>query len=694
MRRVMLREPFGRAAGLVAALALVSACGADIRSSVPERRAAAVRRAAKGDDLSVLLVAQRDPSAMVRHAAADALAGRPGGPSADALGALLADPDLEVAAAAARGLAAMPSEPRAKQALVDGYALASPGGRAAIADALAAIGTSLREAVEAEARRIHDRDVVVLQSGRPAERAGAAEELGASGRHDAVQRLLPLLDPNRNQDPALIAAAARGLGEAGDWAARTHLETLLGDADASVAEAAAEALGRLGDPAAADALAAAAAGGTGRLAAVAADALAALPQASDVGVALCELAARSVDPRVAARAARQARLRDGECPARLFLARLTRPGQETAALAALGELGLRGDLAAAAGPRVAAMLEARADPAIRAAAARALAQMGWAGAAPVVARRAAAVVQRAQEARARWIAGRFGGTATPAFEAGGDARLAATLTRPASAALGPVAADAPSTPPWIDRFSEADAEELGALAAAAGALRCEGAAALLAALAKDPAPAVRAGAVAGIAARGGDAALGELARMLGDAAPSVRSAAAAALAQFGARAVPPLAEAVDRASADDAEGRIALARALGEAGVPEAVPALVKLLSGPSAAAAAAALGRTGAATAARPLADVLADPASPARADAIEALSQFAAPEAGPAIAAQLTSDRPELRAAAARGLGRLRYEPASPRLEALRSDYDGRVRRAAVEALAKLPSGAPASR
>ena len=59
--------------------------------------------------------------------------------------------------------------------------------------------------------------------------------------------------------------------------------------------------------------------------------------------------------------------------------------------------------------------------------------------------------------------------------------------------------------------------------------------------------------------------------------------------------------------------------------------------------------------------------------------------------IAALLTDDRPEVRATAARALGRLGYEPASPRLESLRSDYYGRVRRAAVEALAKLPAGAP---
>ena len=60
-------------------------------------------------------------------------------------------------------------------------------------------------------------------------------------------------------------------------------------------------------------------------------------------------------------------------------------------------------------------------------------------------------------------------------------------------------------------------------------------------------------------------------------------------------------------------------------------------------------------------------------------------------ALTRELTSERPQVRAAAALALAQLRYEPASSRLEALRSDYYGRVRRAAVDALAKLPAGVP---
>jgi HEAT repeat protein len=79
---------------------------------------------------------------------------------------------------------------------------------------------------------------------------------------------------------------------------------------------------------------------------------------------------------------------------------------------------------------------------------------------------------------------------------------------------------------------------------------------------------------------------------------------------------------------------------------------------------------------------------------EAVEALAALAGSEAGAAIGRLVTSDRAEVREAAVRALGRLRYEPASPWLEALKSDYSGRVRRAAIEALARLPSPRPGGR
>lgn len=685
----------GAARRLVAAVLLAIAaagCGGrgDLASADPERRAAAVRalsRRGARDDFTPLLVATRDGSPAVRAAAAEALAARGGPTAVSALGALLADPDHDVARAAARGLGAMSSSARARDALLEGYATASPAARAAIAAALDGLGSSLREAVEIEARLLWERNLTALGAAGPIERAGAAEELGVSGRADAVTRLVPLLDPARNPDRGLAAAAARGLGEAGDWAARPHLEALLAEGDAGLAEAGASGLGRLGDPAAADALARLGTSATGRVARAAVDALAALPEAPDVGMALCEVAFRSGDASVSARAARYARLRLADCPERPFLSRIGGAGAAPA-LEALGELGLTGAAAEAAAERIAPLLEGtRGDASTRAAAARALARLRVEATAKPVAARAEALVARLREARARWLPGALAPVPAAGFESGGDVRLAAALGR---RGLRAASAEPPATPAWVDPFPADAAAELGALLGAAGRLRAPGAERLLLGLVRDPAAAIRAGAAEGLGGIGSDAAVGALAAALDDPAPAVRAAAADALAALKARGAPALAAAAARSRNEDTAWRAALARALGACAAPEAIPALIGLLDGPSAPAAAVALGRLGAAAARDPLAALLARPDASGRVEAIEALAQLVARDAGPIIAAQMTSDRPEVRAAAARSLGKLRYEGASNRLEALRGDYAGRVRRAAVEALAKLPTGA----
>jgi HEAT repeat protein len=589
-------------------------------------------RPARDGDLPALIVAARDCSAEVRAAAAQAFA-RAGGPAAaDALGALVADPDPAVSAAAARGLGGMPQEPRARDALLRSYGRAGAAGRDAVATALDALGVSLRDAVEAEARALWERNLAAL-SGDAAARAGAAEEIGASGRAAAVQRLVPLLDPARNADPALAAAASRGLGEAGDRSARAALEGVLAHGDASLAESAAAALARLGDPASADALAEASLGPT-RIASAAVDALAALPSANVVGAALCAVAARATDPSVAARAARSAAEREAGCPERPLLARLGTPAAQ-AALAALGELPAPSREAA---ERAVRLLQApRSDAGVRVAAVRLAARAGWAPAGAILLRRATALGARED-----------------------------------------AAAD------------DVDAAELAALAAAVGRLHADGAAPLLGRLARDPRAPVRAGAVEGFALLDAPASGPALEAALGDADLQVRCAAAEGLVHRGARGVVALRAAAASAAAAEPAWRAALARALGDTGSPDAIPALAPLLDGDSAPAAAAALARTASPGAAAPLVAYLGRREASARADAIDALAQLGAREAAPVIAARLTDDRPEIRAAAARALGKLRHEPSAARLEALRSDYYGRVRRAAVEALAKLPAGA----
>lgn len=637
--------------GLLAlAVAASAACGrGDLGSADSARRAEAVRAlAGEGGSLAALVVAQRDPSPAVRAAAAEAFAARRGPAAADALGDLVVDPSPEVASAAARGLAAMPGEPRARAHLVQRYAGATPAGRAAIADALDRMGVSLREAVESEARLLWERNVAALGMAGDA-REGAAEELGASGRAEAVQRLLPLLDPARNPDRGLAAAAARGLGEAGEWSTRPHLEALLLEPDPVLAEAAAGALGRLGDPAAADALAAAAVSQP-RIGAAAVDALAALPEAQEVGLAVCEVASRSLQPGVALRAAREARRREAGCPERPLLSRIGAPGAAVA-LAALGELGVGGAAATAAIERVAGVLERAPDPGVRIAAAGVLARLGGPSAAAAVGRRASAVAARIAERRAK------------APPAGGE--------------------------PTPD-----DAREARALLAAGGALRAPGIEAALAAHAADRDPEIRAGAVEARSRLGGPGAVEAVAAACADPDPAVRVAAVEGLGRLGRQGARALAAVAPGGPDTPPAWATLLARALGETGAAEAVPALAALLDGPAASHAAAALARIGAPDAAAPLAAYLRRVDAPARAEAIEALSQLVSRESAPAIAARLTDERPEVRAAAARAVGKLGHEAASPRLEALRSDYYGRVRRAAVEALAKLPSAGPRAR
>lgn len=632
---------------LVLVALVAAACRAregDLASPSPEQRAAAISRLAASREeasLPALLVAADDPSPLVRKAAAGAFAARGGAAATEALGKLASDPEPEVASAAARGLSALPSERRARELLTAAYPRGGPAARAEIAQALVAVGGSLREAVELEARLAWERNVLALRLGTPVERAGAAEELGRSGRREAVQLLGPLLEREAREDGRVVAAAARALGAVRELSVRPALEELLEESgDADRAEAAADGLGALGDPEAAPSLAAAAAGGSERVAAAAIEALAALPQAPEVGLALCQVALKAVQPRVAARAAAQLRQRESECPERPLLSRLSRSGADAlAGLAAVAELRLSTDGGQAAGARALQLLGSQ-EATVRTAAARALGALAPPGASETLTKRAQELGERLARARA----------ADPT--AGEDL-----------------------------------AEELGAVLPALAQLRAARAAELAAARLADPAPALRSGVVKALGLLGGEH-LDRLAPALADPDPRVWTEAADALGRIGPGAAPALVGAARQAAAaGDVERCVALARALGESGAPGAVPGLAALIAGPAPGAAAVALGRIGTKDAMSALLALLAGPEPRGRAEALEALGALAAQEAGPAAVAELTSDRAGVRAAAARALARVRYEPASATLEALRGDYDGQVRRAAVDALAKLP-------
>ncbi|HET8722996.1 MAG TPA: HEAT repeat domain-containing protein [Anaeromyxobacteraceae bacterium] len=653
------------AAAALAALALAGCRPggrSDLAAPDPERRAAAVVALAGARDdeaLAALVAATQDPHPRVRAAAARAFGVRGGVRAVEGLSTLLGDSDPEVTAAAARALAALgASAPgadaravaevneKAARALAQAYGRGDSRTRLEIAAALKALGSSLREAVEAEARLLWERNVRELAGGSAAGRAGAAEELGRSGRAEATRALLPLVEDD-NAPPELVAGAARGLGWSGDRAAVDVLAAALRGRDARVSESAAWALGRIGEPSAADALADAGHQAPARVGRSAVAALAALPATPAVGMALCEVAVRATDPAVAGAAAAGARERAAECPERALAQRIGRGGAEAlGSLAALEAMGLPADRVRAPAEKALGLISTSTDPRVRAGAARALGGAGFQAAVPALQRRQAAIEERAARA------GR--GTASPA-------------------AVEP-----------------ADVEELVEISVALSRLEPQRPAALATRLSAAADPRLRAGAARSLGAARSPGAVELLGPLATDADPTVRAAAVAAMGRLGPPGVEGLARVLSRPVADPGE-LSGIARALGDTASPAAVPHLTTLLAGPAAAAAATSLGAIGDAAAIPALVAALGRPGALGRLETVEALAQLNAAVAGPELTAELVSDRPEVRAAAARALGRLRHEAAAGWLEALRSDYHAEVRRAALEAVARLPAASP---
>ncbi len=627
------------AAALATALA---ACrpgvGSDLASPDPDRRAAAVAKLVDprdGAQQAPLLAAQVDPDPRVRAAAARALGIRGGIPSIDAISPMLSDPDPEVVSAAARALATVrpagsstdarivaEGNERAGRALAEAFGRVDTQGRRDIAAALEVLGTSLREAVEAEARLLWARYSRELRGGSPAARAGAAEELGRSGRAEAVNHLLTLLVDGES-DPALAAAAARGLGASGDRSAVAALQAALRSRWAGVAEAAARALGNIGDPGAAESLGALGFSAPPRIGRAAVAALSALPPAPDVGLSLCEVALRARDPEVAEAAALAARERTAECPERPLTQRIARGGLEAVpALAALGALGLPPARRRAPAEQALSLLSTSGDPHVRAQAARALGLAEFQAAIPALQRRVAST----------------------------------------------------------------DTEELAEVTVALSRLAPEQSGPLVSRLESSAEPRLRIAAARALSAARQPGAAGALSRLAEDPDGEVRRAAYLGLGPLGGTAVQPLGAALSAGAGDQAEGE-AVVEALGMTGDPSAVPILSPLLAGALAPGAAVAIGRIGDPAGTAALLAALPTGGPNGRLEIVEALGALGSADAGESLSTELLSERAPLRAAAARALGRIRYEPASRRLDALRADYDADVRRASREALGRLP-------
>jgi HEAT repeat protein len=257
----------------------------------------------------------------------------------------------------------------------------------------------------------------------------------------------------------------------------------------------------------------------------------------------------------------------------------------------------------------------------------------------------------------------------------------------AAAALGEIG-DAAAVPGLLAALGDADADVRRAAAAALGQIGAPAVPGLLAAL-RDASWYVREAAAAALGEIGDAAAVPGLLAALGDADWNVREAAAAALGEIGAPAVPGL-----LAALRDAEEyvRRAAAAALREIGDAAAVPGLLAALRDASwyvRRAAARALRRIGDAAAVPGLLAALRDADADMRRAAAAALGEIGDAAAVPGLLAALRDADWWVRWAAARALG-LIGAPAVPGLLAALRDASWYVRRAAAWALGEIGDAA----
>ena len=408
-----------------ALLALRPACARErdglllqLQSDRPERRAAALRRLGEignAKDLPLIRHAAMDPVPIVRAEAAGALGRRGENSSADLLAELLEDADESVQARAAASLARLGGDqPRAR--LSARYARAGRSTRMAIVQALraAAFPRAMAEMVSAEAALLWDRNHKGLEEGSPAERAAAAQELGRSGRPEAMTRLLALA---QQSPPSIASAAVRGLSEGADPSAVAPLAKLLDKKDPELRAAVCDVLGRLGDVDAAPLLEAVAVEASSA-SSFATAALISLPPQPAVNQLLCEVAARA-GPAEAIAAAHQMRSRGG-CPLEPLLQNLPasqslarKPGSAHRPVGvprrvetSLQVLAALGTTAQGAQSRIGPLL-AHPDPAVRLAALDATAELRASSLTGDVAKAYEAELGVVRASRVKWIRGRL-----------------------------------------------------------------------------------------------------------------------------------------------------------------------------------------------------------------------------------------------------------------------------------------------
>jgi HEAT repeat protein len=692
-----------RALALVVFAAFAAGCPggrdkliADLQSPRPEVRALAVKKLGEkvdSDDVGLFTQAARDPVAIVRAEAMVALGKSQDPRVVDLLGEALADPDEGVELAAAASLATIKTD-KARTYLTLQYSRRGRSTRVAIVQALKGINVpgAMASVVAAEASSIWERNLKVLTEGSVPERVGAAEELGRSGRPDAVNRLVPLLKDNQ---VVLAAGAARGLGHAGDLRAVPALTALLDENFPELRDAACEALARLKDPSALPKLLAVAQekSPTSPLATAA---IMALPRTPETDKALCELVQGQGDAEVAA-AGRELRRRGG-CPSEALVERLKSPSTVNAALAAIAMLGpTLKDFA----PRVTPLLGAS-DALTRKLAVDALFELADASAGPALLKAFDAELKALEPLRADWVASELPTQYAAGFDPDqppNDAdpavivrmrtsdlfRRVQALDAERAKQLGKTLLQTAPPRELVDDTTEEQVKVLASLVRALGRLKVEGARERVEPFTREPSVALRSAGWVALAWLGGDAKRG-----LFEADRTVQAATAQALVDSGEAGQRVVLGALTEIAAD----RSRLVDALrGTAPPADAAAPLVALVKegGADAGQAALLLADMRATDAVPTLIAALNDPTSVARRDVLLALGRLRDARAADAVTRDLYSDSAEVRAAAAEALALLGAQQHLEAIDALKGDYYLRVREVASAAVNRL-SPAPA--
>lgn len=692
------RLPVRAASVAVAAALLLSGCSREreeiaeeLKSARPELRAKGLARLAalrEPNDLGTVMGRVDDASVLVRREAAKALVQFKDEPRVvDALGQLLGDADPEVQAEAARGLAAVGGD-KATAYIYAAFSRRGPAVRAAIAEAFSA-GPQLQEAIRREADQSWQRALSALESGQAAERVGAAELLGRSGRPEAVEKLVPLLG---NDLILLAAGSARGLGFAGDPKAVPALMAVFKENYPALREAAAQALGELRDPMARETLAQVATGADGA-APDASEALTRLPPSTETTTALCNVVVAGAQPAAILVAAKAAGARGG-CPMEIAAARVGKgPVESRLGLTALSALPDAKAATPALLARITPLLDDK-EPAVAHAAIDALAALGGKTAVEAVGSRFQRDGKAWLDASRKWhpeSLPRKYAEGMPHEDSVSDIQheesqkldaltaKVAKVTAEKRRAMGLEARDTvDETPPELAPDPKPIApERLAVLCAAAGRLAVPEASTLLATLAGDPDTTVADAAVLGLAHLGPELAAVPLGRRAATLSVEGLARIADALSAHGAKAEPVLTALL----ASRATGRGAVVHALAAIDAKGSAEAIEKVLigsGGDEGAMAAEALGVLGQERSIPALIAVLSDARSPAQPAALQALARLKAGQAVAAVRRALMSDRPEVRVAAVEALAKLGAAADARELTALRADYERSVRRA----------------